>query len=283
MTPPPASLPEAARADAASLQAFYAREGYLSPLRVLPDGEAAGLLARLQAFEASRPGGLPQAFNAKVHLLFPWLWDLVCDPRVLAPVTAVLGPDVLCWASSFFSKAPGTETEVPWHQDGTYWGLTEPRALTAWIAFTPSTAANGGMQLVPRSHTTALPHVRTANRNSMLPAREEVSVPIPRDEVLQVELAPGEMSLHHVMALHGSERNRSDSARVGFAVRYIAGDLRQANGAKPGATLVAGLDHGTFEMEQRPAADLDPEAVQRYYAMLRKMAQAVFPERNKGR
>lgn len=272
----------AADRERAAFVAQYETNGYVSPIDVLAPDEIDALYRKLTNFEASRPGGLPTALNAKVHMLFPWLWDLVADPRIMAPVTAVLGPDVLCWASSFFSKKPGTAAEVPWHQDGTYWGLTEPRALTAWIAFTPSNRYNGGMRLVPDTHRTALPHERTGNRNSMLPAREQVTTEIPEADIVDIDLLPGQMSLHHVMTLHGSAQNTSDQPRVGFAVRYIAGDLRQANGQKPGATLVAGRDHGTFQLEQRPKRDLDPEAVARYYDSLRKMARAVFPERNPG-
>lgn len=258
----------------------FDREGFATPLDVLSSDEASDLYQRLRDFEATRPGGLPQVFNAKVHLLFPWLWDLVVDPRIVEPVHAILGPDVLCWAASFFDKKPGSQAEVPWHQDGTYWGLTEPRALTAWIAFTPSTSANGGMRLVPNTHLTALPHHRTDNRNSMLPAREQVSSDIPEEQIVDIDLQPGQMSLHHVMTLHGSLANVSDEPRVGFAVRYIAGDLSQANGQKSSASLVCGKDHGTFALESRPNSDLDPEAMKRYYASLRTMARTVFPERN---
>ena len=32
---------------------------------------------------------------------------------------------------------------MSWHQDATYWGLSEPDVVTAWVAFTESTPANG--------------------------------------------------------------------------------------------------------------------------------------------
>ena len=43
-------------------------------------------------------------------------------------------------------------------------------------------------------------------------------------------LQPGEMSLHHVLIVHGSEPNTRRSPRIGFAIRYVPTDVRQIAG-----------------------------------------------------
>jgi hypothetical protein len=79
-------------------------------------------------------------------------------------------------------------------------------------------------------------------------------------------LAAGEMSLHHVRLIHGSEPNPSDQRRIGFAIRYLPTYVRQVAGAHDWATLVRGVDHyGNFELEQRPDADMS-ESAQAYHA-----------------
>ncbi len=274
-----ATLPPTADA----VQTAYDRDGFAGPLPLLSTQEAADLKARFDAFCATRPGGYPKSLNAKAHLLFPWLWDLVMHPTVLAQVNALLGPDVLCWAASFFAKQPGDAAEVPWHQDGTYWGLTGQQGLTVWIALSPSDSGNGGLRVWPGSHKRVLPHRLTRNRNSMLPAREEIDAPIPEHEVVDLNLVAGQMSIHHMMAAHGSAANTSGVPRIGFAIRYIAGDLEMANGLRSTATLVSGRDHGTFDLESAPRGEMLAEDVTRYYDHMRQLSRALFPERNPSR
>jgi hypothetical protein len=79
-------------------------------------------------------------------------------------------------------------------------------------------------------------------------------------------LKAGEMSLHHVRLIHGSEPNPSDQRRIGFAIRYLPTYVRQVAGSHDWATLVRGVDrHGNFELEQRPDADMS-ESAQAYHA-----------------
>jgi hypothetical protein len=77
-----------------------------------------------------------------------------------------------------------------------------------------------------------------------------------------LELAAGEMSLHHVRLIHGSEPNPSGQRRIGFAIRYIPTYVRQVAGAHDTATLVRGVDrYGNFEPEQCPDADCSAAAL----------------------
>jgi hypothetical protein len=256
----------------------YRREGVLFPLRVMESEEAAERLSWLEAIENARFGRLPAALALKPHLLIPWLWDLVHDPRVLDPVEALLGPDILCWGSSFFNKQPGTPDHVRWHQDGTYWGLARPDALTAWIAFTPSVPANGCLRVVPGSHQTPLPHGDSGDPSNMLLGREEILVEVDEADAVDVVLSPGEMSLHHLLTVHGSQPNGSAMRRVGFAVRYVAGDLKQTGDSRGSATLVRGRDHGTFDLERAPQGEFDPTALAEHRQVLRRFMGVVTSE-----
>ncbi len=75
-------------------------------------------------------------------------------------------------------------------------------------------------------------------------------------------LAPGEMSLHHVLIVHGSAPNCGADWRIGFTARYIPTRLRQLSPVRDTAMLVRGSDRfGHFDLEPRPAADFAREAV----------------------
>ncbi len=247
----------------------YAQTGYQFPIRVFPEAEAAGYLARLAETEALLGGRMAGRMNQKPHLLFPWLAALVRHPAVLDAVEEVIGPDILCWGSQFFNKPAGDAAYVSWHQDGTYWGLSSADVVTAWIALTPSTPLSGNMRVVPGTHRAAVPHADTFAADNLLSRGQEVAVEVNEADAVDITLAPGEMSLHHVLIVHGSEPNRAGWPRIGFAVRYVPTHVRQRSGAKDSATLVRGRDvFGHFEHERAPEADLHPDALAHHAAVL---------------
>lgn len=253
----------------------FERDGVFFPVQVLSRDEAGLHLNRLEMIEQGRAGRIPPSQNVKVHLLLPWLWNLVHDRRVLDPVESLLGPDILCWASNFFIKQAGDSQHVPWHQDTTYWSLTEARALTAWIAFSDSTVANGCLRVARGTHTVQLAHVETDDAASMLPFRERLVADVDVARIANVELSAGEMSLHHGRLVHGSAPNGGGSRRVGLAIRYIAADVRQMAGMRGTATLVRGRDHGHFDLEAEPTGDFDQAAMGRYRSVLRRWMSIV--------
>jgi ectoine hydroxylase-related dioxygenase (phytanoyl-CoA dioxygenase family) len=82
---------------------------------------------------------------------------------------------------------------------------------------------------------------------------------------VNIELEPGEFSLHHVRIVHGSDPNNADYRRLGFAVRYVPTYLKQIAGPRDSALLVRGVDnYHHFDLEPRPKADLDPDAVREH-------------------
>ena len=261
----------------------YRRDGFLFPLTALEPSEMSELTRRLEALEEKRGGRLAPILNVKAHLLIPWLWDLVRDPRIVGPVNAILGPDVLCWAASFFSKAKDQAHHVPWHQDATYWGLSEPRALTAWVAFSESRPENGCLRVVPGSHAAPSPHCAAQTVGNMLPGGEEIALDIDEASVVDIVLRPGEMSLHHLLLIHGSKPNLRGPRRVGFAIRYIAGDLTQTGCERVSATLVSGRDHGGFDLETEPEGEFHPQALRRQSQALRPWMRMVSEEVRKSR
>ena len=131
--------------------ARYHRDGFYFPLPVLTPAEALALRRRVEAVEAAHGGRLAGELRQKPHLLLTWLAELVRHPRILDAVEDVLGPNLLVWSTSFFTKEARDPAFVSWHQDATYWGLSEPDVLTAWVAFTELPVRSpGGMSLTSK-------------------------------------------------------------------------------------------------------------------------------------
>jgi len=239
----------------------YQRDGFYFPVPVLTPDEARECRRRLEAVEAANGGQLGGELRQKPHLLFTWLADLVRHPAILDAVEDVLGPNLLVWSTSFFIKGPRDAAFVSWHQDATYWGLSEPDVVTAWVAFTEATVDNGAMRMVPGSHGEQLVHRDTFAANNLLSRGQEIEVAVDEARGVDIVLRAGEMSLHHVRMVHGSPPNRSDDRRIGFAIRYIPTYVRQLAGGADGAMLVRGVDDFHYYVPERPpTADLSADA-----------------------
>jgi ectoine hydroxylase-related dioxygenase (phytanoyl-CoA dioxygenase family) len=257
--------------------AQYRRDGIHFPVDVMSEAAAAALMARFEEVEAAHGGRLPARINQKPHLLHPWMNDLIRHPCILDAVEDVLGPDLLCWGAQFFSKNARDPSYVSWHQDGTYWGLSSPDVVTAWVALTPSVPENGCMQVVPGTHRSQVEHVDTFADSNLLSRGQEIRVEVRPEEVVPVILRPGQMSLHHVLIFHGSEPNTADYRRVGFAIRYIPTHVRQLNAPRESATLVRGVDrYGYFDLELPPEADMHPDAIARHTAIVDRQLKILY-------
>ena len=248
------------RLSAAEVDAFQ-RDGFYFPLRVMPESDAAECRRKLEEYEASHQPIMKTALRNKPHLVFTWINELIRDTRILDVVEDILGPNILVWGSNFFIKEPHDDAYISWHQDSTYWGLSHPDVMTTWIALSEVTPENGAMRMLPGSHLLdQLPHVDTFAEHNLLTRGQEVQVDVDESKTVDVPLKPGEMSLHHVRIVHGSNPNPTDTRRIGLAIRFVPTYVSQISGARDYATLVRGEDtHHHFVLETAPKVDFGPD------------------------
>jgi len=231
----------------------YQETGYLCPIDALEPSEAERY-RRAYFRVAAAFGGAPKAVQmSQIHRFYGWAWELATHPKVLAAAECVLGADILLWSASVFPKPARDTGYVSMHQDGTYWGLDGGAVTTTWIALTDSTRANGCMRLLPGSHLMEIqPHTDTYAEDNLLTRGQEIQVEYDESDVVDIELRAGQLSLHHVRAIHGSHANGSDGPRIGFAARFVTPD------AKPllpdqSAALVRGRDRfGHWDLRNDP-------------------------------
>ncbi len=251
----------------------YRRDGFLFPVPALEREEALDYRRQLEAYETAHGGPLKGNMRHKVHLLFPWAAELVRHPRILDAVEDILGPDILCWATNLFTKEAHDTAFVSFHQDSTYWGLDPADVMTAWIALSDCPVNSGPMKFLAGSHKSQVPHRDTFHEKNLLTRGQEIEVAVDESKAAAVILKAGQMSLHHVMVVHGSGANESDDRRIGLAIRYIPAYVRQVK-MRDTATLVRGVDsHKNFDLEPAPAADADAAALAAHkWAMDRQLA-----------
>ncbi|MEI7568174.1 MAG: phytanoyl-CoA dioxygenase family protein [Alcaligenaceae bacterium] len=242
--------------------AQYKREGAVWPIRALSSKAALNARSSLETHEQQIGKPLQGNWRHKTHLLFTWADEMAHHPAILDAVEDCIGPNILCWSSTFFIKEANSPGFVSWHQDSTYWGLDPDDVITAWVALTDVHESNGYMQVIPGSHKiNQLPHLDTFHKDNLLSRGQEISVEVDKSKARGIALSMGEISLHHIKLVHGSDANRSDDRRIGFAIRYIPTHVRQTK-LRDSAQLARGIDeYGHFDWEPRPKADLDTNAL----------------------
>ena len=257
----------------------FAADGYLAPLPLLSAEESARARAQLAAVLAAHSGRADARLRNSPHLLLRWVSDLARDARLLDAVQDLLGPDLLILRTTLFVKPPRDRGVVAWHQDLAYWDLSDSGCVTAWLALTDSTVANGCVQVVRASHRDGpVAHRTTDVADNRLVRGQQAEVDVAAARVVDLELRAGEMSLHHGLLLHGSPGNPSGTLRAGLAVRCISPATRQA-GPRASATLARGVDvYGHFDHQPVPRFDGDPVAATWHRRAVRRLALQVLWE-----
>jgi ectoine hydroxylase-related dioxygenase (phytanoyl-CoA dioxygenase family) len=133
-------------------------------------------------------------------------------PNVLPVVDGVLDPGCLVSSLSSIDIGPG-ETPQPIHADDQLIPLPKPHPPTVcntmW-ALTDFTAANGATRLIPGSHL-------RDHSPDLFQSYESIPAEMPKGSVL----------VWHGSLWHGGGANQTGQRRVGIAMNYCAGYIRQ--------------------------------------------------------
>lgn len=257
----------------------YHRDGVLFPIPVLDRAEVAQFRAALEEMERYFGRRPAPAEVGQSHLHFAWAARLATHPRILDAVEDLIGPDIIVHASTIFHKYPFEGAYVSWHQDSYFLQLDRADFVSAWVALSDSNQENGCLRVVRGSHRSGRLHHTdsAASENNMLVSGLNIAVAVQEEEATDVVLRAGEMSLHHLHIVHGSNANHSPHGRIGFAIRYVAPHVSQAT-PHHAVMLARGSDrYGHFQIHQgAPKEDFERAiAAQREFsAKLREQRQA---------
>ena len=252
----------------------FERNGFVSGIEILPPGKVEYYSESCKSFVDSYQ--LHPEFSEwtyyRTELLLKWVSELAAEDSLLDVVEELIGPDILLWNAFLPVKPPGTSAYFGWHQDATYWPVTPTEQIvSAWVALSPVSQVSGGMQMVRGSHAQgALPHQTTYDESSMLKRGQQVSTEIDEDEVVNIDLQPGQASIHHTLTLHRSGPNRSHDWRLGVGLNFASAQVAPLSGYEDSAMPLRGnVEQSRFVFTQPPAADLDSAALESFAAALK--------------
>eukprot|EP01062_Namystynia_karyoxenos_P060797 TRINITY_DN52508_c0_g1_i1.p1 TRINITY_DN52508_c0_g1~~TRINITY_DN52508_c0_g1_i1.p1 ORF type:complete len:312 (+),score=76.17 TRINITY_DN52508_c0_g1_i1:77-1012(+) len=139
--------------------------------------------------------------------------------RTLAVARHLLGDDAAFDFDMLIYKAPGTDTETPFHQDEGYWpDMPDKRAVSCWVALDEATPDNGCMWHVRGSHKRPL-----AKHAPAAPGSHVLTAVDPRYTEADAEpcpLRPGDAVLHHGRVVHYTRGNTTGTRRRAYITNF---------------------------------------------------------------
>ena len=211
----------------------YKTRGYVVPSFRLSEQRVGVLQSALEELLERNPGIRPEQLIS-VHVQPPdgapnaegtrgvkAFLDLARDPDILDLVENAIGPDIVLWGCGMFCKPSSDGMEVPMHQDGHYWPIHPLATCTVWVAIEDSDKGNGCLRVVPGSHRNKALHPHSTETGHFALSERIAPEAYELDNVVDVELKAGQMSLHDVYMIHGSNPNTSTRRRTGIALRYM--------------------------------------------------------------
>lgn len=212
----------------------YQQQGWVVPSYCLPAAQVDGMVNALNELIRRNPDVRPEKL-VSAHVERTGNQDngegvrgvadflaLAKNPDIVELVSDVIGKDVILWGAHVFCKPSGDGFETPWHQDGHYWPIRPLATCTVWVALEESSIENGCLRVIPKSHIGKNLHEHLHEDRQDLTLQQRLKAgSFDEDTAVDIELEPGQMSLHDVYMIHGAKANTSRKRRTGVALRYM--------------------------------------------------------------
>ncbi|HLT01603.1 MAG TPA: phytanoyl-CoA dioxygenase family protein [Geminicoccaceae bacterium] len=146
------------------------------------------------------------------HRQHPVYDETLKSARIKGVLQDLLGPDVALQTSKLNTKAPGGGAAVEWHQDWAFYPHTNDDMLALGLMLEDVDESNGPLMVVPGSHKGP---VLSHHNNGVFCGAIDPDDPLfEKERAVTLTGKAGDMTVHHVRALHGSAPNRSDRPRL---------------------------------------------------------------------
>lgn len=137
--------------------------------------------------------------------------ELLGSPEILSLAESLCGTDFVPTYESLVFKAENEGAAVPWHQDAVH--RRTHRIANIDIYLDESTAGNGALRVVPGSQRDKADVCRLRDEHGWSP-----------DDVVVVELEPGDVLIHDVMVVHGSPPTTGGALRRTLYLEFRAAE-----------------------------------------------------------
>lgn len=130
---------------------------------------------------------------------------------------------VRLFSDQLFVKEPGSQTPTPWHHDQTYWPVLGDHVCSIWVTMDPVTRESSGLEYIKGSHrwnrrfepqnfgqNDVASRVLNDAANEKMP---DIDAHRDQYEFLSWDMQPGDVLVHHSLAIHGAAGNKSNTMR----------------------------------------------------------------------
>ncbi len=216
----------------------YRTDGYVTVAGLLPPDEIEELRRVTEEFvDKSRhatdhtdefdlePGHTAEAPRLRrlkhPEKLHPAYDRVMRNETIIDMVAQLVGPDVRQFGGKLNMKAAGFGSPVEWHQDYAFAARTNDDMLAVGVPLDDMTSENGCLLVVPGSHKG--PIYNHFQGNVFVGGITDPD--FDPGNVVPVELAAGDISIHHGRSLHASATNTSpDKPRRLYLLQMCAAD-----------------------------------------------------------
>jgi phytanoyl-CoA hydroxylase len=224
----------------------FDRDGYVFLPGFLSKNEVDAINARLKDFihdtvpgmppnhvfyeDKNDPATLKQLQDLHVH--DPFFAGILTGSRFEKIAEVILGEKVIGSNIEYFNKPPRIGKPTPPHQDGYYFMLNPPQAVTMWMALEDVDEETGCVRYIKGSHLAGMrPHGRTQT----LGFSQGITDYDEKDFASEIPFPaqPGDLLIHHAMTIHRADGNKSATrSRKALGFIYFGESAREDTEAK---------------------------------------------------
>jgi ectoine hydroxylase-related dioxygenase (phytanoyl-CoA dioxygenase family) len=207
-----------------SIKKDYFTKGYSIIRNAIDESLALEMEEHVYWLSKKYPDIHPEAFHHDLLVNDPFIHHLLKSENLLDIAEKFIGSNIALFGAHYIAKKPLEGKAVGWHQDGSYWPLIPMDVISLWLAGTNSKANNGCMKIIPGTQNNKLIKQSDMIKEDM--EKFVLGLAIHPDEIndseaIDIELNPGDVSIHNPFLVHGSNPNNSKGWRIGLTLRYI--------------------------------------------------------------
>ena len=167
-----------------------------------------------------------------MHLNDEWFENFFRG-RVHQCAREFLGGEVVGKNMQFFNKPPGASRPTPAHQDGFYFKLDPPLALTMWLALDPADEENGCVRYVEGSHLKGMRSHTLTNTLGFSQGISDFGSEDDKANEVALAAASGDLLVHDSMTIHRAEGNRAvGRQRRALGFIFYSVEAKEDSGAR---------------------------------------------------
>lgn len=154
--------------------------------------------------------------------------DWARSQGVVSRLQQMLGSDSVMVSQNhhncIMTKHPGFSSVTSWHQDMRYWSFDQPELVSVWLALGEETPDNGGLLLIPGSHTLPIERGRFDAALFLRTDLPENNALI--EAAIPAHLQAGDTLFFHCRAFHAAGQNSSERVKKSLVYTYHSADNR---------------------------------------------------------